>query len=107
MASLLFSCSECGKSSFVQHHRTHTGEKPFSCSACGKSFTYRSSLVEHEKSHTVEKPSLCSECGKCYTWKPNLLVIKELTQERNHFHAQNVENVLLGNQLFFSIKELT
>ncbi|XP_073436236.1 uncharacterized protein [Dendrobates tinctorius] len=69
-----FSCSECGKyfiwkSYFVNHQRTHTGEKPFSCSECGKCFTQKCNLVIHLRTHTGEKPFSCLECGKCFNKK--------------------------------------
>ncbi|XP_077111977.1 uncharacterized protein LOC143767481 isoform X2 [Ranitomeya variabilis] len=107
-----FSCLECGKcfadqSCLVRHQKAHTGEKPFSCVECGKCFIRKCDLVPHLRIHTGEKPYSCSECGKCFAQKSNLvkhqkthtennilLHISKLTQTMNHFHVQNVGNVL-------------
>ncbi|XP_056407046.1 uncharacterized protein LOC130298160 isoform X2 [Hyla sarda] len=64
--------------------------QPFTAKICHLILIYRSCLLSHHRKVTE-----------------GVLDIKELIQERNHIHAQNVGNVLLLNQVLFNIKELT
>ncbi|CAH1978851.1 unnamed protein product [Acanthoscelides obtectus] len=62
-------CDVCGKrlsckNKFLQHQRTHTGERPFSCTVCSRRFTTKEILLSHTRVHTGEKPFECKYCGK-------------------------------------------
>lgn len=55
-----FYCGDCGKacpshSALEQHHRTHTGIKPFECDVCGKKFSAKHSVKNHVRTHFKEK----------------------------------------------------
>ncbi|XP_035989405.1 zinc finger protein 37 homolog [Fundulus heteroclitus] len=60
------------KNNLVQHHRTHTGVRPFPCKTCGKSFSKSSNLKVHLRTHTGEKPYVCGICGKALSSKRHL-----------------------------------
>ncbi|GBL85794.1 Zinc finger protein 467 [Araneus ventricosus] len=73
----IFICPECGKSlkwksHFVEHYRTHTGEKPFPCNWCDKRFSTKNILTTHLRTHTGEKPFPCDRCDKRFSKKSDL-----------------------------------
>jgi len=71
-------CDHCGKSfvrvkEYVEHRRTHTGERPFHCETCGRGFSRLRSVAVHRRQHTGERPFVCDVCAKQFVTSGELL----------------------------------
>ncbi|XP_063218755.1 zinc finger protein 615-like [Bacillus rossius redtenbacheri] len=71
-------CPVCGlnvkvRSSFIEHMRSHTGDKPFSCDECKSSFACAGRLKQHRLSVHEPRRFHCPHCPKVFQTKHHML----------------------------------
>ncbi|XP_069363598.1 zinc finger protein 37 homolog isoform X2 [Maniola hyperantus] len=78
-SQLPFACNLCAyrgdtKRDFMEHMKTHMGDKPFQCKLCDYKTTRNDLFMCHMKIHTGEKPFACNFCDYKSSTKSNLVV---------------------------------
>ncbi|XP_038076766.1 transcriptional repressor CTCF-like [Patiria miniata] len=59
--------------SFMQHQKTHKGEKIYQCLECEYSAPQKRHLVVHMRVHTGERPFQCTDCQETFKHKQTLV----------------------------------
>ena len=59
--------------SFMQHQKTHKGEKIYQCLECEYSAPQKRHLVVHMRVHTGERPFQCDDCQETFKHKQTLV----------------------------------
>lgn len=71
-------CPVCGasvkqKNAFLEHMRSHTGERPYKCEECSASFACLARLNVHRNAVHGERLFKCGDCDKSFQTKHHLL----------------------------------
>nr|CAD7606090.1 unnamed protein product [Timema genevievae] len=71
-------CPVCGarvkqRTAFLEHMRSHTGDRPFRCDQCTASFACVARLTVHRKSVHEPRQYKCDQCLKTFQTKHHLL----------------------------------
>ena len=80
-------------STFHDHYKSHTDEKPFQCKLCARKFRRKSDCLSHIRGHDDRFKLNCNHCDLKFTRKRALnLHTKQFHKEReNHDHEPKLE----------------
>ncbi|KAK6629621.1 hypothetical protein RUM43_003438 [Polyplax serrata] len=81
-AKKIITCEFCGKNferngNYLEHRRTHTGEKPYECGVCLMRFGSHAGLSRHKFVHQDSRTFACDICNKIFKHQIQLKYHKE------------------------------
>ncbi|KAJ8674339.1 hypothetical protein QAD02_005601 [Eretmocerus hayati] len=88
-----FTCHICGKqfgqtgSLYYHLKHHHGGVKNHACDICGRRFAMKTAMMDHRRIHTGERPFICDSCGKAFKTSASLYVHSKVHKDEYPFEC--------------------